>query len=87
MRNHGSLAKVWADKHTDAFEKLKCVLSNTPALSTPDLSLPFCVGTDTSAFCIGGIYNVVDDQIKYMAIASRVFYQNLKETIALLEEN
>ena len=73
LRNYGSLATVWADKHTDAFEKLKCVLSNTPVLSPPDFSLPFCVGTDASAFCIGGIcYQVVDDQIKYIAFASRV---------------
>lgn len=41
-------------------------------LSTPNLNYPFCVATDVSDSGIGGVlYQVIDDEIKYIAFAAR----------------
>ena len=54
------LADKWKQKHTDAFERLKSVISEEIVLSFPDFSKPFKLSVDASDFALGGVLSQFD---------------------------
>ncbi|WVZ88094.1 hypothetical protein U9M48_034647 [Paspalum notatum var. saurae] len=46
---------IWTTAHTSSFEALKHALSQTPVLSLPDFTKPFCIEADASGVGIGAV--------------------------------
>lgn len=46
---------VWTQAHQQSFSALKYALINSPVLSLPDFSKPFCIETDASGTGIGAV--------------------------------
>lgn len=72
LRNEKSLDGIWSNTHLKAFRNIQRALSSAPVLSPPDMSYGIHVATDASVTGIGGImYQIVDDHIRYIGMASR----------------
>ena len=46
---------IWENKHQQAFEKMKAIVSTNCLLRFPDHNLPFIIETDASDFQLGSI--------------------------------
>lgn len=63
---------IWEDEQEDAFNKLKCSLTQPPILGYPDFGKPFFLHTDASGFGLGAVlYQEQDDLKRVIAYASR----------------
>ena len=64
----------WTPQCDEAFQKLKVALTSAPILRYPDLSLPFVLDTDASAFAMGGVLSQIEDGVERpIAYFSKVF--------------
>ena len=64
----------WTPQCDEAFQKLKAALTSAPILRYPDLSLPFVLDTDASAFAMGGVLSQIEDGVERpIAYFSKVF--------------
>ena len=72
LRHAKDLTDIWNEKHQQAVERLKTVLSSAPIISTPDMSKPFHVQTDASQTGVGAaLYQIDDDGTpRYTCFAS-----------------
>ena len=65
---------VWTPACTQAFNRIKHLLTTTPVLSHPDFSLPFHVHTDGSGKGVGAVLSqYVDGAYRPIAFCSRKF--------------
>ena len=84
IRNFASIAKPlhkltekqtqfkWTNECQAAFQTLKDTLLTAPILGYPDMSLPFVLDTDASAFGIGAVLSqIIDGQERVIAYFSR----------------
>jgi hypothetical protein len=74
IKGFGSIAKLlneltkkdvqwtWGPQHQHAFDQLKRSFMSMPVLIQPDLSKPFTLETDASAFAVGAVLSQKDDQ-------------------------
>ncbi|CEP16781.1 hypothetical protein [Parasitella parasitica] len=53
IKNAPDINKVWTKEHTDAMTNIQQLLASRPVLSAPNLAHPFCLVTDSSAYCNG----------------------------------
>ena len=60
IRLEANLPKVWNDKHTAAFDRLKQALLNQLPLAYPNFNEPFHVATDASKYGIGAVLYQLD---------------------------
>ena len=59
-------------KYTQAFEKLKSILTSDQILSYPNFNLPFILTTDASNYALGAVLSQVQDKIERpIALANR----------------
>ncbi|KAJ8550364.1 hypothetical protein ON010_g10705 [Phytophthora cinnamomi] len=49
----------WNKEQDAAFTAIKAALQVVPVLRLPDFSLPFCITTDASGYCCGGVLSEV----------------------------
>ena len=67
-----NLRSAWTPEATDAFNRLKSVISSAPTLSPARLDLPFHVATDASDTGIGGcLYQIVDNTTHFIDFFAR----------------
>lgn len=60
-------AFAWSDESTQAFNKLKEALMNTPVLALPDFSQPFTLQTDASGKAIGAVLTQNGHPLSYFS--------------------
>ena len=46
---------TWGQAESEAFDKLKDIITSAPVLSSPDNSSPFCIEADSSDFATGAV--------------------------------
>jgi hypothetical protein len=72
LRNVKDLPAHWTDSHTAAFRNLQKALSSAPLIHAIDYRFPLHVATDASNTGISGVlYMRVDNEVRYVAMASR----------------
>ena len=72
IKNAPDIDKVWTDEHTIAMKNIQQLLVSSPVLSAPNLSYPFCLVTDASAYGIGAcLYQVINKRIFYNGFIAR----------------
>jgi putative transposase len=92
LRNVKNLQDHWTDIHTIAVRKLQQALSSAPLIHAIDYQYPLHVATDASNTGISGVlYMKVDNEVRYVAMASRTlsgseihFSTTRKEILAIV---
>jgi hypothetical protein len=67
---------VWTEKCTEAFQRLKEMLTTTPILKVPDMDADFLVCTDASKEGLGGVLMQDDRVIAYISRKLRRHEEN-----------
>ena len=79
---------VWESKHTEAFEKLKQALCESPVLAHPDYKVPFTIFTDASNVGVGAVLTQNGQPIWFasrsLSVDERKYDTREKETIAIM---
>jgi hypothetical protein len=92
LTKKGQANKVqWEDRHEQAFQKIKELLTKTPILRLPDMTKPFVVQTDASEKGLGaallqehdGLLHPVEYASKLLSGASRSYAVVEKECLAV----
>ena len=77
LRGFGQFDEHWTFKHTDAFERLKEMLSRAPILSNVDMNQPLHLATDASSDSISGmLFQVINNQYRYIGFVARALSQS-----------
>ena len=84
---HKNKTFEWNNKHQEAFDKVKQLITNAPLLKIPALSKPFIIATDASAVALGAVlsqgYNGKEHPISF---ASRVLTEAEKNYSVIEKE-
>ena len=67
---------VWTEKCTEAFQRLKELVTMTPILKVPDMDVDFLVCTDTSKEGLGGVLMQYGRVIAYISRKLRRHEEN-----------
>jgi hypothetical protein len=71
LRDVIDVSPFWKEKEQESFDAFITILQNPPILHFPVDGVPFVIATDASQCGVGSVlYQIVDDQIRYILFAS-----------------
>jgi hypothetical protein len=72
LRAKDDLKNLWTNEHDAIYLKLRQIMESDVVLSYPEFTEPFIIATDASSRGIGGVlYQVVNEETRYISFASR----------------